>query len=295
MLHSRALTSAALAAALALPTGPARAAFAPEATATESGDLDRAKELFYEGSARYSAANYTGAIDSFTQALEIVTREGSAPDVRGALLLNLGRAYIKAYDVDADIRELRAAREIYARYLREAEPLNYPQEGRDEAQREHDALEARIAELEAKSAADPAPPPQAGGGTSDAATPSDDLRRNRRTAGYALVGVGSAFFLGALGPIIYAAAVIPKNIDEEIRIKMPTPEKEKAFRDQENLKKSIWLGVGAGMMVLGAAGIAAGAVLVVRNKKQAPGKDKGLVLLPSAGPSGAGLVLSGRF
>ena len=62
-------------AALAV-SAPAPASAAPPEKDTES--------LFYEGSARYSAADYDGAIDLWTKALTVITQEGGEYAVRGA-------------------------------------------------------------------------------------------------------------------------------------------------------------------------------------------------------------------
>ena len=77
---------------------------------SESSTEDAAKTFFYEGSARYSAADYLGAIESFTAALEIATRERMELTVRSALLLNLGRAHQQAYLVNDEPSHLRMAK-----------------------------------------------------------------------------------------------------------------------------------------------------------------------------------------
>ena len=85
-----------------------------------------AEDLFYEGSAKYSASDYEGAVSSFTEALAAAAQYGAQPSVRGALLQNLARAHVGAYRVSGDIKHLRLAIDIYERFVREAPGNKYP-------------------------------------------------------------------------------------------------------------------------------------------------------------------------
>ena len=86
---------------------PAPEAEAPEEEEELSAEAKRTQQLFFDGSAQFSAADYTGAIEKFTEALKIVTKEGLDPTIRGALLINLARAHRKAYEVSRDVTHLR--------------------------------------------------------------------------------------------------------------------------------------------------------------------------------------------
>ncbi|RMG95020.1 MAG: hypothetical protein D6705_14690 [Deltaproteobacteria bacterium] len=291
-----------MAAGLAL--GPSARAVAGPATAAEAetpapnDEVEVAKQLFYEGSARYSAADYTAAIDRFTRALEIVTRIGAEPKVRGALLLNLAKSHVRAYDVDTDVRHLRAAREIYRRFLREADELHYDAEGRAEAERELAALETRIAELEgaggaedavgrregATAAPDPQPPPEA-----DRPKPPRE-----KVVGGALVGVGAALALASIGPFVYGGVVLPRRTEDEIAKKDPPPDEERDFRDQEKKKQIAWF-VGGSLMVAAGVGLVAGGAVLLRRAKKTGHQARRPRLMPMAGRHGVGLALSGRF
>ena len=98
-------------------------------------EAEGAKALYQRASAKYSAADYESAIDLFTAALEKATTEDLSYRVRGALLFNLAKSHVKAYEeITRDIKNLRSAKAIYTRYLDEA----------DEAQGEYGDTADRI-------------------------------------------------------------------------------------------------------------------------------------------------------
>jgi len=291
---SRARGAIALVLASALATAPFVARAAPAASPAggdEASEVERARELFYQGSARYSAADYTAAIDRFTEALEIVTRINAEPKVRGALLLNLAKAHVRAYDVDEDVRHLRAAREILRRFQREADDLAYDPESRAEAEKDLAAVEVKLERVEAAAAAqaaDPSPAPAPAPDVTSSRTPS-----KRRIGGFVLVGLGAAVAAASIGPFVYAGAVIPKNVEAEIEKKMPSPDDERDFRKKEDKKAASWFAVGGVMIAAGIGLVAGGTVLLIK-----PGKNdtaRRLRVTPLAGPTGAGFELRAAF
>ncbi|GEM_PF-6055562 len=109
--------------------------------------LGRAEELYLEGSALYTAADYVGAIRAFTDALKVVTREGGlSPSVRGGLIFNLAQAHIRAHGIDRDLSHLRQARDLYKRLLDEADEIGYTAEDQQRTQMLLDEIEGKLAE-----------------------------------------------------------------------------------------------------------------------------------------------------
>lgn len=250
------------------------------------------EKLFYEGSARYSAADYTGAIESFTAALEIVTHAGADPSVRGALLLNLGKAHVKAHELDGEIRHLKTAREIYRRYVNESDEAGYPEADVADARSQIEALDAQISEIEATATTATTTPPTGDDPAPDASDSGD--AKKKRAAGIGLVAGGGLFLAGGVGALIFGTTFRP---DAEIQIEdmmiEGTPEAQ-SYLDQEVLKGQVWMGVGASVAVIGAAAVAAGAVLLVRAKKSSS-DSASLWVAPGLGRGSAGLTLGGRF
>ncbi len=279
----RAVAGLVAALSIAIPV-PVHATHAPE-----NGELERMQKLFYEGSARYSAANYTGAIESFTAALEIVTRTGADPSVRGALLLNLAKSHVKAYDVSSEIRHLRTAREIYGRYASEAEPAGYPPDDASDATAQIAALEQQIASIEAASKPAPAPDGPTPPTTAGAADPG----KGKRNLGIALAAGGGAFVAGGIGALVFGTTFKPAA-NKQIKDMMQGGTTEaNNYLERETLKGNIWMGVGATMATVGAAGLAVGIVLMVKNKK--PANAAHLRWAPTVARGTIGLSLDGRF
>ena len=274
----------AVAPSVARATGPA----SPSDTG-ETSEVERAKELFYQGSARYSAADYTAAIDRFTEALEIVTRINAEPKVRGALLLNLAKAHVRAYDVDEDIRHLRAAREILRRFQREADDMAYDPESRAEAEKDLAAVEAKLDRAESVAEASPPPSPAP---TTGPDAPTSEGPSKRRIAGFVLVGLGPAIAVASVGPFIYGGIVIPRNTDAEVEKKMPSPEDERIFRKGEENKTKALYAVGGLMIAAGIGLVAGGAVLLAKSGKNTAARVR---ITPVAGPGGGGLHLRASF
>ncbi len=105
----------------------------------------RVRTKYNEGSTLYSAADYTGAISAFTEALQIVTAELHDMNVRGALLLNLAKAHTNAFDVDHDAEHLRQARSIYTRFIGESRNSDVETETDiKDAQRQIDKIDRQL-------------------------------------------------------------------------------------------------------------------------------------------------------
>ena len=268
----RAVCACLLSVSLATPTA---------AWAGPAEDED-AKTLYAKASAKYSAADYAGAIEYFTAALEKATAENLPYRVRGALLFNLAKAHVKAFEeLDGDVTHLRSARSIYRRYLDEA-PASDGQYGDvSEAKSELARVETMLEEEEKKLAAQP----QGGGGSLDA----DAIRRQALLAaererlleksqrhligGIVLTIGGSMSFLSGAGFLGWGST-FKRFAEEEIIADRPTEEKDLPFDDDEQAyydgqarNGKIWMGVGGGLMAVGGGLLGVGIWQIMVSKK----------------------------
>jgi len=268
--------------------------------------MDRARELYTEGESLYSAADYNGAIDKFTEALTLVSKHGSVQDaqVRGLIMFNIAKAHIEAYEVDTQLNHLRQARSIYKRFVTEGEAAGYQATDISEAKAEIERLEIRIAEIEEEQKA-PEPslvgdPEKAGPGVDidklERAQHAFGLGIGLTVGGVVLVGGGIAAVIWGSGVDGYIRDEINKKRDnqgeEPLSVNPVRTDDEKNFADREQVKGNVWLGVGAAALTLGAAGIGVGAWQLSKSKKL---KAESVAMVPMIDRDTAGLMFSGRF
>lgn len=271
----------------AVSLGPVRAAGAvrgemasiePAAPGSSPAEERTARDYYYEGEARYSAADYVGAIESFTLALAAVSKDGATPRMRSSLLLNLAGAHVKAFEAGPSRPHARdhlvAAVEIYDRLGHESSSVEYPSEHVEEAARHADDARSRLAAHDealafaSKSAGPPSPtvradgrdstPPRRGSSQTDEDGPPRGPGRTLLVTGAAATGLGIA-------AIIYGVSVGP----------MAKRRAEREGRDDDTSDKYVdtWeqrgrivLGTGAGVAALGSAALVTGVVLLLRER-----------------------------
>lgn len=133
---------------LALPslTGSAAAATPPVDAAGTSDPvepdepaLERARELYELGHARFETFDYEGAVQMWTEAYAEVP--ANADWIRNRMVYNIATAQQRAYDVDRDIGHLRQAVLLLEHYVTDYERLH---DDAPEAQAELDKAHARI-------------------------------------------------------------------------------------------------------------------------------------------------------
>lgn len=247
-----------------------------------------AQDVFYEGSARYSAADYPGAIEKFTQALALATREGLPFRVRGAFLVNLGRAHVRAYGVNDDAKHLKMAKEIYERYQREAAAAEFTGPDDDEVQKELDQVH-RLLEATAAAPTEEEPRREPDTKPADPAGADPELTDDgggRRPLHIGLLSSGSVLVAGGVSVLVWGSTFRSYAQDQIPEDEQGTPEAG-AFVDDETRKGRILMGVGGGLAAVGLAGVVVGAVGLARAKRS----DVQLAVSPTWG----GLAISGRF
>ena len=110
----------------------------------EEEAVTRARDAYDEGKVAYDTSDYIVAVEKFTEsfaAAEDITDPQLEAQVQSALHYNLGRAHLKAYELDNDATRLGKAKSELQKYL-DANP-ELPEEERDE-------VNALIADADAK-------------------------------------------------------------------------------------------------------------------------------------------------
>jgi tetratricopeptide (TPR) repeat protein len=259
---------------------PADDVAAPKAAA-DDGEAE-IQRLYYEGAAKYSASDYDGAIDAFTGALEAAARQGASPSIREALLMNLGKAHVRAHELDGDPKHLKIARDIYRRLLREAPAAGYSEDSVSEAMAQVDALDRQLEQADTGNDKD------AGAGKG----PMRDDRQARRTRGIVLVTVGAVVLGGGAGLLGQGARFRP-HAEQEIDKYDDPADAEQDFLDEQTRKGKILMGVGGGLAAVGVALVIVGAVDLARSKRAT--KTARIQAVPLVGNGAWGTALTGVF
>jgi hypothetical protein len=276
---------------LALSLSVQQTAAAAVVEPAEAGQTaeERVKAKYDEGSALYSAADYDGAIAVFTEALKIVTIERMDATVRGALLLNLAKAHVNAYDVDHDPSHIRQAKSIYLRFIKESESEGVYDEKDVDAARTHvTELEAILEDLKEEEPEGPNPVA--------AETPQvDNSAKAKKLKTGGIVGIvgGIVFIGGAAGMAIYGTS-FRRSYEDDIEASGQDPADFKDEIDAEASRGALVGGLGGGLFgVIGVAGLVTGIVLLMKSKGMSDGSTTSLV--PTFTPEYAGFSLTQRF
>jgi len=258
-----------------------------------------AQRLYEEGQVLYSAADYTGAIDKFTQVLALISRPEAAFDdeVRGMLLYNLATAHKRAFNVEAEPRYLRQARELYGRIVDEAAVHDYSDElveqaatAREEVDQMLKEREEREREERAREETVPVEP------TDRSPRPvTDPEQDNPRHPGRALTltGIGVAGLGLAASGMWVAGLVGAGRATEEIDASTSL-DTEDARLDafDRGARSNTLIITGA---VLSGALVATGVALVIAGRVVARRGNDTLACTPTFAPMAAGIGCALRF
>jgi len=254
------------------------------ASAAVEADVARAKDLFARGASRYETADYAGAIELWTEAYGLVPAVPEYSEAKADLIFNIATAHEKAFDVDADTRELNQAKILLEQY-RKLLPEIYTSTPEREFERTRvdeklETIQRKIdtADREARRRA------------------TEGSRRGEAKAANNLIISGAVVTaLGGVGVGIATAGMVMgagANDLSELEDDDFNGRRDQFDRGRTGNTLAIAGGVTAGVLV--PVGVALLAVGIIRKKKAS--EDTARVRLsPVVDPRQPGLVLTGRF
>jgi hypothetical protein len=279
--------------------------------AEPEADLSEARRLFDEGTARYDAADFAGAIETFTLALSELRKQGVSDfRIRGLLLFNIGRTHMRAYGIDDEVEHLRQAKSIFTSFIDEAE--KHPDEvdvaDIDEARSqlvEIDRLLAAVTQPEpdGKKPKRERKPKQPRDRAGSGEGPKGDPKK-LRASGIGLVAGGGALLVGGIGMLAWGAGYVPAaeaavaGLDGlGLPPESPAFAEGQAFIDSERRKGTTWMAVGGVSVALGVVGVGIGIRQLVTAKRVEKNDMARRSLTPTAsfGREGVWFGVSGRF
>ena len=252
----------------------------------ETAQAERLEALYFEGRARFTAADYASAIDIWTRLLAQLPQSETRA-IRLDLLFNIALAHTRQYGIDDDPKHLKKALTLFRLYA-EHEPS--------------EDVDGRIAELEARlealthQVAEPAPPEPKLVSTPAPVTKSDEPRGPSRGLGIGLLAGGSAALVGGVALLVAGAQLRPSaeaSVAELDALGLapddPAYAEGQTFIDDETRRGRALMGVGGALAGLGVA--AAGFGISVLARPSARRRDVAWWLAPTA----SGMTMGGRF
>lgn len=287
-----------LAFASALTFALASTSSAPAETSSDEqpADLSKAKQLFDEGTARYDAADYAGAIEKFTLAMaELEGQNVEDFGIRGLLRFNIGRAHMRAFEIDQKSEHLRQAKSIFKRFIEDAE--HYPDQV-DSADVEE--AEAQLVEIDRLLAeGSPADEPEPGPGPEPVDAPPAKPRdpAKLRASGIGLTAAGALLLAGGVGMLAWGAgygSAAERQVAGLDDANLPPD--SAAFDDADDFvaaerrKGSAWMAGGGVAAAVGIVGVALGVRQLVLAKQTSRVNASAAI-----GRDGVWVGVSGRF
>jgi hypothetical protein len=275
---------------------------------TAEPDLTEARRLFDEGTARYDAADFAGAIEVFTLALSELRSQGVSDfRIRGLLLFNIGRTHMRAYGIDEEVEHLRQAKSIFISFIDEAE--EHPDEvdagDIEEAKAKLVEIDALLAELDEPAPAQTKPKRERKPKPKrDRPEPKGDPKQ-LRTMGAGLTAGGVVLLGGGVGMMAWGAgfgAAAERQVagldDLGLPAESPAFADGDSFIAAERRKGATWLGVG-GVAIAAGVGVVAFGVrqLITAKRVEQHRASNRAAWVPTAGfgREGAWLGVAGRF
>jgi hypothetical protein len=268
------------------PDQPTEATEEPEEPPPEAEPTPDAQELFFQGAARYAAADYAAAIELFTQALELLTTQGGDVSARAALLENLARANTKLFEVNGDADQLRVAQALYKRLLRDADFHRLSEEDVARIEGQLAEVEQKLAEVEAKEreaqrqARLAARPVQ----------PKVDEKALRGARRMTFTGVGIASLGAAMAGVMATGLALGQQSSNKLAgYRIPDEEQER-IDEMERGRTMNELAIGAG--VTAGVLLVTGAVLIIVGQVKQRRAARGLALKLRTGEGLMGVGVS---
>jgi tetratricopeptide (TPR) repeat protein len=299
---------ATLAISLALLGAPAQGLAAPPVgVGDDVGEPDpvmaEAKQLFDAGVARYTAADYEGAVNLWLEAFSLVPATYDNRMIKAELIYNVARAQQKWFEIDKDVKHLRQSREILLRYVDELDELYGEQATmeREKVDEQIADIDVQIAKWEAEQARREAELAERMRPKFDEAADAREAKRNK-----AMIAAGASLtVLGAGGAALLITGIITAKSAEDtaagLVLETDIPARQSALSQGQAGNAMILLGSLAGGVFLSAGVPLLGVGLVAESKRKQRRREAGLEvagirsITPMWTRGGAGLMIGGRF
>ena len=293
-IHRHAAALSICACLFATSLSPSLALAAPEAS-EPSAPQTNAETIFRRGQAKYETADYSGAIELWTEAYALVDSTPENASIKALLIFNLAQAHTKAYELDEDVIHLKQAQRLLTSFRDNLALLYEDQPALEVEQAKVDeslaVIEAQLADAEAEPEPEPEPPaPTLTDPESEGPVETGKPGKPLIIAGSAVLGLGiAAGIVGIVGGIIGQGANDLSGIDP-----FDFEGREEQFNSGRTGNLLLIVGaVGAGILIpTGAALIGLGAS---RNKRINTAKLRVSPSFAGRWGSGGGLAVSGRF
>jgi tetratricopeptide (TPR) repeat protein len=286
---------------LAAPPSGAEAREAPEPGVDPV--MAEAKQLFDAGVARYTAADYEGAVNLWLEAFALVPATYDNRMIKAELIYNVARAQQKWFDIDKDVKHLRQSREILLRYVDELDELYGEQATmeREKVDEQIAGIDAQIAEWEAEQARREAELAERMRPKFDEAADAREQKRNK-----AMIAAGASLtVLGAGGAVLLITGIIVAQSAEDrsasLLFESDIPARQSALSKGQAGNAMILLGSLAGGVFLSAGAPLLGVGLTAERKRKQRRSEAGIELagirsiVPIWTRGGAGFAIGGRF
>ncbi|MEX1368084.1 MAG: hypothetical protein AB1Z98_33450 [Nannocystaceae bacterium] len=257
--------------------------------------LAEAQALYERGRAKFETADYSAAIELWSDAYALVPDDASGGQIKTLLLYNIATARERAFEVSRDPAQLRQARILMEDFEQGIDELyGEGPEAEAERRRVHEkiaALDERIAEHEqtTSSGSDTAEQPEP---EPSAVDPGTDEPATDAPGRGLVIGGAVSLSLGAAGLGMMAAGLGLGSGANDISDLDPNDiaaRRDRFDRGRTGNALAIAGGVTAGVLVV------TGSVLLALGLRRNRNEASAVALQPSVGPQGAGLVLRGRF
>ncbi len=233
---------------------PASFLLAPDAA---PADAERLETLYFEGRARFSAADYAMAIEIWTSLLAQLPQDEENNAIRLDLLFNIALARTRQYDFDDDPQHLKKALALFRLYA-ERKPS-------EELDQRIAALEAQLDGLNPETVPEDAPPEPVLESDPDPVVESTQPRGPSRGLGIGLLVAGGAAAAGGVALLVAGSQLRPAAEDSVAELDAlgldpddPAYAEGDAFLDDETRRGRALMGGGGALAGVGIAAVGVG-------------------------------------
>lgn len=284
-------------ASLIIISAPREALAAPAASEAEApSTTEQAETKFRAGQTKYETADYDAAIELWTEAYGLVESSPENAAIKALLIFNLAQAHVKAFELHEDTLHLKKARALLESYRASLELLYADETARADENAKVDAtladIAAKLDAAEAERAPEPEPTPAPPPPQVDAPPSNPSPGNPLLFAGIGVTVLGVA--MGGVGLGLGAAWASNANDVSGLEPSDLDAREQQFARGRRGNMLMVAGGVIAGVLIPTGVGL-----LTIGAKRNAEARRARQArvpqLVPSFGPAGGGLVLTGRF